>query len=58
MDVLKNPKAIFPLKNPAIISMTASFIVAIAVSLLFPEKEAEEKFDQGRVRTYLAAGSE
>lgn len=58
VDVLKNPKAIFPLKNPAIISMTVSFIVAIAVSLLFPEKEAEEKFDQAKVRTYLAVGSE
>lgn len=58
VDVLKNSKAIFPLKNPAIFSMTASFIVAIAVSLLFPEKEAEEKFDQGKVRTYLAVGAE
>ncbi|MFZ5647538.1 MAG: sodium:solute symporter family transporter [Bacillota bacterium] len=58
VDVLKNSKAIFPLKNPAIFSMTASFIVAVAVSLLFPEKEAEEKFDQGKVRTYLAVGAE
>lgn len=58
VDVLKNPKAIFPLKNPAIFSMTAAFIVAIVVSYLFPEKEAEEKFDEGKVRTYLAVGSE
>ena len=58
VDILKNPKAIFPLKNPAIFSMTAAFIVAIVVSYLFPEKESEEKFDEGKVRTYLAIGSE
>lgn len=58
VDVLKHPQAIFPLKNPAIFSMTTSFVVAIVVSLLFPEKEAEEKFDEGKVRTYLAIGSE
>jgi len=58
VDVLKHPQAVFPLKNPAIFSMTASFVVAIAVSLLFPEKEAEERFDEGKVRTYLAIGSE
>lgn len=58
VDVLKNSKAIFPLRNPAIISMTASFIVAIGVSLLFPEKESQEKFEDGKIRTYLAVGSE
>lgn len=58
VDVLKNPKAIFPLKNPAIISMTASFIVAILVSLLSPEKESQDRFEQGKARTYLAVGSE
>lgn len=58
VDVLKNSKAIFPLKNPAIFSMTASFIVAVAVSLIFPEKESEEKFNKGKVRTYLAVGAE
>ncbi len=58
IDILKNEAAIFPLKNPAIISMTLSFIVAIVVSYLTPDKESEEKFQQGKVRTYLAIGSE
>ncbi|MEW6771908.1 MAG: sodium/solute symporter [Bacillota bacterium] len=58
VEVLNNPTAVFPLKNPAIVSMTASFITAFAVSLLFADKEAEEKFDAQKVRTYLALGAE
>ncbi|MDI6907490.1 MAG: sodium/solute symporter [Thermoanaerobacterales bacterium] len=58
VDVFKNPVAVFPLKNPAIISMTASFVTAFVVSLLVPDKEAEAKFSAERIRTYLAAGAE
>lgn len=58
VDILKNPVPIFPLKNPAIVSMTASFAVAFAVSLLFPDREAEQKFEVQKVRTYLAIGAE
>lgn len=58
VEVLNNPTAVFPLKNPAIVSMTASFITAFAVSLLFADKEAEEKFNAQKVRTYLALGAE
>lgn len=58
VDILKHPGAIFPLKNPAIVSMTASFLAAIVVSLLFPDRESEKMFEDGKVRTYLAVGSE
>ncbi|MDI6631659.1 MAG: cation acetate symporter, partial [Thermoanaerobacteraceae bacterium] len=58
VEVLNNPTAIFPLKNPAIVSMTVSFITAFVVSLLFADKEAEEKFNAQKVRTYLALGAE
>ena len=58
IDILKHKTAYFPLKNPAIVSMTVSFIVAIVVSYLFPEKESQEMFDKGKVRTYLAVGAE
>ncbi|MEW5762989.1 MAG: sodium/solute symporter [Bacillota bacterium] len=58
VDVFKYPAALFPLKNPAIVSMTASFIVAFAVSVLCPDRKAEEKFDVQKVRTYLAVGAE
>jgi cation/acetate symporter len=58
IDILKNKEAIFPLKNPAIVSMTLSFLVAIVVSYLTPDKISEEKYEEGKVRTYLAVGSE
>lgn len=59
-DVLKNPKgsALFALKNPAVVSMTASFIVGILVSLMTREPEAEAKFEDEKLRTYLGVGAE
>jgi len=59
-DVLKNPKgsALFALKNPAIVSMTASFLVGYVVSLLTREKTAEQKFEDEKLRTYLGVGAE
>ncbi|MEW6447328.1 MAG: sodium/solute symporter [Bacillota bacterium] len=58
VDVFKNQAAVFPLKNPAIVSMTASFVTAFVVSLVSREKEAEQKFGDQRTRTYLALGAE
>ena len=36
VDILGNAEAIFPLKNPTIVSMTSAFIVGIIVSLAKP----------------------
>jgi cation/acetate symporter len=58
VDVFKNREAIFPLKNPAIVSMTVSFIVAIVVSLLTKEQTAEDMFEDEKLRAYLGVGSE
>jgi cation/acetate symporter len=58
VDILKNPEAIVPLKNPALISMTASFLVGIIVSLLGKEDSAAKKFEAEKIRTYLGVGSE
>ncbi len=58
VDVLGNEKAIFPLKNPALISMTAAFIAGILVSLFTKENEAALKFEDEKLRTYLGIGSE
>jgi cation/acetate symporter len=58
VDILGNPKPIFPYKNPAIVSMTAAFIVGIIVSLLTKEPEAEEKYEEMKVRKYLGIGAE
>jgi cation/acetate symporter len=58
VDVFKFEQAISPIKNPAIFSMTAAFAVGIVVSLLSPEREAQEKFEDEKLRTYLGVGAE
>ncbi|MDP9121376.1 MAG: sodium/solute symporter [Acidobacteriota bacterium] len=58
VDILHHKEAIFPLKNPAIVSMTAAFVVAILVSLASPEKTAQIKFEDEKLRTYLGIGAE
>jgi cation/acetate symporter len=58
VDIFHNKAAIFPLKNPAIISMTLSFICGIIASYMFPDKEAEQKFEDEKLRTYLGIGAE
>ncbi|HVJ16520.1 MAG TPA: sodium/solute symporter [Polyangiaceae bacterium] len=44
VDILKHPAAIFPLKNPGIVSVPLAFFVGIAVSLLMPSREDETRF--------------
>ncbi len=58
VDILKNPQPIFPLKSPAIVSFIAAFVVGIVVSLLTREKEAEEKFESEKIRSYIGIGAE
>ena len=58
VDVLKNPQAPFPLRNPAIVSMTVSILVGVLVSLARREPPAESKFDDEKLRTYLGVGAE
>ncbi len=58
VDIFKNEEAIFPLKNPALVSMTAAFATGFVVSLLEKEPEAAAKFESEKLRTYLGVGSE
>jgi cation/acetate symporter len=58
VGIFKFEKAIFPMKNPAIWSMTLAFAVGIVVSLLTPEPEAQAKFEEEKLRTYLGVGAE
>ncbi|MHB8622719.1 MAG: sodium:solute symporter family transporter [Sulfuricaulis sp.] len=58
VDVFKYPQAIFPLKNPALISMTAAFLTGIVVSRMTKEPAAAEKYEEEKVRTYLGVGAE
>ncbi|HVT19132.1 MAG TPA: sodium/solute symporter [Thermoanaerobaculia bacterium] len=58
VDVLKNKEALFPMRNPAIVSMPASFIVAWLVSLATSEASAEAKFEDEKLCAYLGIGAE
>jgi cation/acetate symporter len=58
VDILENGAAISPLRNPAIISMTAAFIAGALGSLATREARAESLFDTEKLRVYLGVGAE
>jgi cation/acetate symporter len=58
VDLLHYPEPIFPLRNPAIVSMPISFLCAVVASLATREPEAEARFDDEKLRTYLGIGAE
>jgi len=58
VDLFHFEHAIFPMKNPAIFSMSAAFLAGIVASLLTPEPEAQSKFESEKLRTYLGIGAE
>jgi cation/acetate symporter len=58
VDILHHKTALFPLRNPAIVSMTAAFLAGIVASLLTREPDAEAMFDDEKLRTYLGVGAE
>jgi len=55
---VRMPKAIFPLKNPGIYSMSAAFLVGILLSLMGRDKDAEAKYDEEKLRSYIGVGAE
>ena len=55
---VKNRSALFPLRNPAIVSMPVSFLCGVVASLVTREPEAEARFDDEKLRTYLGIGAE
>jgi cation/acetate symporter len=58
VDLLHHGRAIFPLRNPAIVSMPAAFLVGVIASILTREPEAEARFQDEKLRTYLGVGAE
>lgn len=44
VDILKQPEALFPLKNPGLVSVPLAFLVGYLVSLLAPSKTDVERF--------------
>jgi len=59
-EILKNPagSALFPLKNPALVSMSAAFVVGILLSLWKREPQAEALYESEKLRVYLGVGAE
>jgi len=53
MDVLGHASAIFPLRNPGIISIPLAFLVAFVVSVVWPEPEAASGFAKLERRVHL-----
>jgi cation/acetate symporter len=53
IDILKRDSALFPLRNPGIVTMTLAFAAGILVSILRPEPAAEAKFSEVARRTHL-----
>ncbi len=58
VDIFKHAAPIVPLKNPGLFSMAGAFLAGIGVSLAQPERAAEEKFEEEKVRSYLGVGAE
>jgi cation/acetate symporter len=53
MDILGNSAAWFPLRNPGLVTIPLSFIVAVGVSLLQPVPLEEQKFHAAERRLHL-----
>ncbi len=55
IDILKNESAAFPLRNPGLVSIPLAFALAIVVSWLWPEPEAERRFAEVEHRVHIGA---
>jgi cation/acetate symporter len=53
IDVLKHEAAMFPLRNPGVVTIPLAFAVAIVVSLLWPVPEEARKFHALERRIHL-----
>jgi len=53
VQILGRPSAPFPLRNPGLVTIPLSFVVGIVVSLLAPEKAADEKYAEVERRVHL-----
>ena len=57
VDLFGYHHAIFPLKNPALISLPAAFLAAFIGSIISKEPEAAQKFEDEKIRTHLGVGA-
>jgi cation/acetate symporter len=58
VDIFGYATAVFPLKNPALISMPLAFIVGFAVSLAAKDEHARGLFESEKLRSFLGVGAE
>ena len=58
VDVLGFKAAIFPWKNPALISMPAAFFAGWLGSVLAPDADASARYEDQKIRNYLGVGVE
>jgi cation/acetate symporter len=54
-EMLGKPSALFPLKNPGLVTIPLSFAVGILVSKLFPNAAESTAFDAMQRRLHLGA---
>ena len=55
IDILKHSEALFPLRNPGIVTIPLSFLVAVVVSVLRPVESEERRFVELERRLHLGA---
>jgi cation/acetate symporter len=53
VDILKNSGAVFPLRNPGLISIPLAFATAMVVAVLWPEPQSEAGFDAMEHRLHV-----
>ncbi len=58
VKVFEYKKPIFPLENPAIVSIPAAFLAGIVASILKPDPVAQAKFEDEKLRTYAGLGAD
>jgi cation/acetate symporter len=58
VDLLGHKEALFPLKNPGIITMPLSFLVGWVVSMLSPEPEAASRYAEVKHRMHVGADAD
>lgn len=58
VDLLGNEAAIFPYKFPTVVSLPLAFIGSWIGSVMAPDLEAQEKFEEQKIRTYLGVGAD
>jgi cation/acetate symporter len=58
VSVLGRDSALFPLRNPGLVTIPLSFLVGMAVSLVAPDREASSGFAEFQHRLHLGPEAE